>query len=168
MKKELFFFLMLVCFFSCKDQSNTKNLKSEPINYIELSSFVNDSLPKFITIDKKYFEIIDSWESKSIIESTSLIVSKDPKTLPFFFESLKLELDKVEVEKIPYKLKVPQIIGRFRVYKTEVYKINEIVLNQNNIKLFKENLISLAISYNALINMINITSKDILEKNTKE
>jgi len=26
----------------------------------------------------------------------------------------------------------------------------------------------LVISYNALINMINITSKDILEKNTKE
>ena len=107
-------------------------------------------------------------EQASSSTKTVFFIEIDRQTDVKVIESLKLELDKFEVEKIPYKLKVPQIIGRFRVYKTEVYKINEIVLNQNNIKMFKENLISLVISYNALINMINITSKDILEKNTKE
>ena len=66
-------------------------------------------------------------------------------------------------KQIPGKFNVPQVIGRFRVYKTEVLKINSNKIDLENIDLFKKNLKKIAISYNALIGMINKIAKESLE-----
>ena len=155
----LFFFFLI----SCSNNSKKNNLISTSINYEKLNSFVQDSLPSFLILNENFDEIFNPWQGIKTIESTSKIMSSDPRTLPFFLESLKLEVAKINDKQIPGKLNVPQIIGRFRVYKTEVLKINSNKIDLENIQLFKKNLKKIAISYNALISMMNKIAKESLE-----
>ena len=164
MNKTIQFLLVTIFLNSCSNISNKNNFQDNSINYNQLNQFVRDSLPQFVLIDEKYLDIVDLWDAKPVIESTLQIISKDSKTLPFFFESLRLEIEKIQIEQIPYDLKVPQIVGRFRVYKTQILKISETQKNNLNLNLYKQNLLDLVKSYNALVNMVNIISKDIDQK----
>jgi len=155
----LFFFLLI----SCSKNSKKNNLISKSIDYEKLNSFVQDSLPSFLILNENFDEIFNPWQGIKTIESTSKIISSDPRTLSFFLESLKLEVAKINDKQIPGKLNVPQVIGRFRVYKTEVLKINSNKIDLENIDLFKKNLKKIAISHNALISMINKIAKESLE-----
>jgi len=157
----LFFFLLISCF----NNSKKNDLISKSIDYDKLNSFVQDSLPSLLILNENFDQIFNLWEGVKTIESTSKIMSSDPRTLPFFLESLKLEVDKINDKQIPGKLNVPQVIGRFRVYKTEVLKINSNKIDLGNIQLFKKNLKKIAISYNALISMMNKIAKESLESN---
>ena len=155
----LFFFLLI----SCSKNPKKNNLISTSIDYEKLNSFVQDSLPSLLILNENFDEIFNSWQGIKTIESTSKIISSDPTTLSFFLESLKLEVAKINDKQIPGKLNVPQVIGRFRVYKTEVLKINSNKIDLENIDLFKKNLKKIAISHNALISMINKIAKESLE-----
>ncbi len=157
----LFFFLLISCF----NNSKKNDLISKSIDYDKLNSFVQDSLPSLLILNENFDQIFNLWEGVKTIESTSKIMSSDPRTLPFFLESLKLEVGKINDKQIPGKLNVPQVIGRFRVYKTEVLKINSNKIDLGNIQLFKKNLKKIAISYNALISMMNKIAKESLESN---
>ena len=157
----LFFFLLISCF----NNSKKNDLISKSIDYDKLNSFVQDSLPSLLILNENFDQIFNLWEGVKTIESTSKIMSSDPRTLPFFLESLKLEVDKINDKQIPGKLNVPQVIGRFRVYKTEVLKINSNKIDLGNIQLFKKNLKKITISYNALISMMNKIAKESLESN---
>ena len=155
----LFFFFLI----SCSNNSKKNNLISKSIDYEKLNSFVQDSLPSLLILNENFDQIFNAWQGLKTIESTSKIMSSDPITLPFFLESLKLEVAKINDKQIPGKLNVPQIIGRFRVYKTEVLKINSNKIDLENIDLFKKNLKKIAISHNALISMMNKIAKESLE-----
>ena len=120
-------------------------------------------MPSLLILNENFDEIFNSWQGIKTIESTSKIISPDSRTLSFFLESLKLEVAKINDKQIPGKLNVPQVIGRFRVYKTEVLKINSNKIDLENIQLFKKNLKKIAISYNALISMMNKIAKESLE-----
>ncbi|SVA00098.1 uncharacterized protein METZ01_LOCUS52952 [marine metagenome] len=157
----LFFFLLISCF----NNSKKNDLISKSIDYDKLNSFVQDSLPSLLILNENFDQIFNLWEGVKTIESTSKIMSSDPRTLPFFLESLKLEVGKINDKQIPGKLNVPQVIGRFRVYKTEVLKINSNKIDLGNIQLFKKNLKKITISYNALISMMNKIAKESLESN---
>ena len=157
----LFFFLLISCF----NNSKKNDLISKSIDYDKLNSFVQDSLPSLLILNENFDQIFNLWEGVKTIESTSKIMSSDPRTLPFFLESLKLEVAKINDKQIPGKLNVPQVIGRFRVYKTEVLKINSNKIDLGNIQLFKKNLKKITISYNALISMMNKIAKESLESN---
>ena len=155
----LFFFLLI----SCSNNSKKNNLISKSIDYEKLNSFVKDSLPSLLILNENFDQIFNAWQGLKTIESTSKIMSSDPRTLPFFLESLKLEVAKINDKQIPGKFNVPQVIGRFRVYKTEVLKINSNKIDLENIDLFKKNLKKIAISHNALISMMNKIAKESLE-----
>ncbi|MBC8303520.1 MAG: hypothetical protein H8E55_48145 [Pelagibacterales bacterium] len=158
----LFFFLLI----SCSNNSKKNNLISKSIDYHKLNSFIQDSLPSLLILNENFDQIFNLWEEGvKTIESTSKIMSSDPRTLPFFLESLKIEVGKINDKQIPGKLNVPQVIGRFRVYKTEVLKINSNKIDLGNIQLFKKNIKKMAISYNALISMMNKIAKESLESN---
>ena len=157
----LFFFLLISCF----NNSKKNDLISKSIDYDKLNSFVQDSLPSLLTFNENFDQIFNPWGGVKVIKSTSKIISLDPRALPLFLESLKLEVDKINDKQIPGKLNVPQVIGRFRVYKTEVLKINSNKIDLGNIQLFKKNLKKIAISYNALISMMNKIAKESLESN---
>ena len=100
------------------------------------------------------------WKDVEIIKKTPDISSSDPRTLIYFLESLSQEVDKINEVQITGILNVPQIIGRLRVYKTDILKINSNKIDLQNFRLFKSNLKEITLSYNALINMMNKVAKD--------
>ncbi|MAU63764.1 MAG: hypothetical protein CMC38_05400 [Flavobacteriaceae bacterium] len=165
MNKSFHYLILLFVLISCSNNSIKNNLKSKSVNYNKLNSFIQDSLPSILTLNQNFNQIFDPWQGLKTVESTSKILSSDSRTLTYFLESLKLELTKINDKQIPGKLNVPQVIGRFRVYKTEVLKINSNKIDLKNIQKFKENLKKIIISYNALISMMNKIAGESLESN---
>ena len=155
------FFLVVSCSKTTKKISSTNN----SIDYSALNSFIQDSLPNFNNIDQNYNDVFNLWEDIKIIQSTNDIISSDPRQLSFLLEALKLEVKKINDYQIPGQLNVPHVIGRLRVYKTNVFKINSNKIELENIQLFKKNLKSIVISYNALIDMMNKIAKESIENN---
>ena len=155
------FFLITSCSKSTQKISSTNN----SIDYSGLNSFVQDSLPDFNNIDQNYNKVFNLWEDIKIIQKTNEIISSDPRQLSFLLEALKFEVKKINDYQIPGQLNVPQVIGRLRVYKTNIFKINSNKIELENIQLFKKNLKSIVISYNALIDMMNKIAKESTENN---
>ena len=105
------------------------------------------------------------WKDIEIIIGSSKIISSDSKQLSFLLDNLKIEIKKINDKSFDSIFNVPQIIGRFRVHKTNVLKINSNKIDSKNIQNFKNDLKGIVISYNALINMINKIAKESFEKN---
>ena len=57
---------------------------------------------------------------------------------------------------LPAVLNHPQIIGRFRVLKTDILKIDVDNFSIENLKIFKNHLIDIIDSYNAFVNTMNL------------
>jgi len=165
MNKSFHYLILLFVLISCSNNSIKNNLKSKSVNYNKLNSFIQDSLPSILTLNQNFNQIFDPWQGLKTVESTSKILSSDSRTLTYFLESLKLELTKINDKQMPGKLNVPQVIGRFRVYKTEVLKINSNKIDLKNIHKFKENLKKIIISHNALISMMNKIASESLSFN---
>ena len=161
------FCYLTVFFLITSSSKTTKKISStnHSIDYSALNSFVQDSLPDFINIDQNYNKVFNLWEDIKIIQKTNEIISSDPRQLSFLLEALKFEVKKINDYQIPGQLNVPQVIGRLRVYKTNIFKINSNKIELENIQLFKKNLKSLVISYNALIDMMNKIAKESIENN---
>ena len=165
MNKSFHYLILFFVLISCSNNSIKNNLKSKSVNYNKLNSFIQDSLPPILTLNQNFNQIFDPWQGLKTVESTSKILSSDSRTLTYFLESLKLELTKINDKQMPGKLNVPQVIGRFRVYKTEVLKINSNKIDLKNIQKFKENLKKIIISHNALISMMNKIASESLSFN---
>ena len=165
MKKFICLLSIFFLFFSCKKTNNKSDSITKSIDYSQLNSFIQDSLSDFKILNKNYNQVFELWDDIKIISSTSDVILGDPRTLIFSLESFKLELEKINDKQLPGKLNVPPIIGRFRVYKTNVLKINSNNINLENIDLFKNNIADIVISYNALIKMMNKIAKESLESN---
>ena len=78
-------------------------------------------------------------------------------------KSLTVEIKKITKGSIPDDFKTPPIIGRLRVLKTFMQKIDSYILNQENIDEYKADIVNLLESYNALIYQINLRAKENLE-----
>ena len=165
MKKFICLLSVFFLFISCKKTNNKSDSITKSIDYSQLNSFIQDSLSDFKILNKNYNQVFELWDDIKIISSTSDVILGDPRTLIFSLESFKLEVEKINDKQLPGKLNVPPIIGRFRVYKTNVLKINSNNINLENIDLFKNNIADIVISYNALIKMMNKIAKESLESN---
>jgi hypothetical protein len=165
MKKFICLLSIFFLFISCKKTNNKSDSITKSIDYSQLNSFIQDSLSDFKILNKNYNQVFELWDDIKIISSTSDVILGDPRTLIFSLESFKLEVEKINDKQLPGKLNVPPIIGRFRVYKTNVLKINSNNINLENIDLFKNNIADIVISYNALIEMMNKIAKESLESN---
>jgi hypothetical protein len=150
--------------FSCQKNEKKKVTISKSIDYANLNSFVQDSLPVFDVLDLKYSKVYLLWKDIETIKKVSEIVKSDPRTLTFFLETLQSDIEKINENQIPNELNIPQVIGRYRVFKTHVLKINVEKINFENFKLFKSDLKKIVISYNSLLKMINKISKESLDK----
>ena len=161
---KFFWIFVVFLLFSCQKNEKKKVTISKSIDYANLNSFVQDSLPVFDVLDLKYSKVYLLWKDIETIKKVSEIVKSDPRTLTFFLETLQSDIEKINEDQIPNELNIPQVIGRFRVFKTHVLKINVEKINFENFKLFKSDLKKIVISYNSLLKMINKISKESLDK----
>jgi len=147
--------------FSCNNNIKSSKRINDSFDYRQLDIFMNDSVEKPMILNQNFIENFNSWELVRSIEITSKINDNDAETFPFVVESIALELDKIKFENAPEDLNIPQIIGRFRVYKTNILKINSIDLSIDNLVEYKNNLKKLISSHNALVNMLNLTANEL-------
>jgi hypothetical protein len=161
---KFFWIFAIFLLFSCQKNEKKKVTISKSIDYSNLNSFVQDSLPIFDVLDLKYSKVYLLWKDIEIIKKTLEITKSDPRTLTFFLETLQSDIEKINEDQIPNELNIPQVIGRFRVFKTHVLKINAEKINFENFNLFKSDLKKIVISYNSLLKMINKISKESLDK----
>lgn len=165
MNKLLCFLAIFFLIISCS-KSNKKSISyKDSTDYLALNYFIKDSLPELNNLNKDYSSIFNKWKDIEIIIGSSKIISSDSKQLSFLLDNLKTEIKKINDKRFDEIFNVPQIIGRFRVLKTNILKINTNKIDSKNIQNFKNNLKSIVISYNALINMINKIAKESIEKN---
>ena len=161
---KFFWIFAVFLLFSCQKNEKKKDTISKSIDYANLNSFVQDSLPVFDVLDLNYSKVYLLWKDIETIKKASEIVKSDPRTLTFFLETLQSDIEKINEDQIPNELNIPQVIGRFRVFKTHVLKINSEKINFENFNLFKSDLKKIVISYNSLLKMINKISKESLDK----
>lgn len=160
--------LILICLLmaSCSKSTKNNNPINNSINYFELNSFVKDSMPISSDLNSNYNQVFNLWEDIDVLKKATTLSKIDIRQLLYFIESYKLEIDEINEIHIPDVLNTPSILGRFRVFKTDVLKINtKEDLNNNNLKTFKENLIKITDSYNALIRRMNAVAKESVEIN---
>ena len=126
------------------------------IDYKDLNLFVSDSLPSLLDLDKNYNDIFNLWKEISLINSVKNISMSDPRQLNINLLALKNDIIKINDVNIPTVLNHPQIIGRFRVLKTDILKIDADNITIENLTIFKSHLIDIIDSYNAFVNSMNL------------
>ena len=104
--------------------------------------------PKLI---KYFFSFIQLFFADKIVYNSKATEKFYINTL----SALKTDILKINDKNPPYLLNHPQIIGRFRVLKTNILKINLDDFSPENIVKFKVHLKDIIISHNALVKTMN-------------
>jgi hypothetical protein len=113
-------------------------------------------LPKTLDLDINNYDIFDRWKDISLINSVKKIPFVDYRQLSFPINLLKTDILIINDTNVPFELNHPQIIGRFRVLKTDILKIDLDNLSIDNYKTFQNHLKDIIVSYNAFVNIMNL------------
>ena len=70
--------------------------------------------------------------------------------------ALQKDIIKINDVSVPSVLSRPRVIGRFRVLKTDILKIDIDNLSIENFKTFQNHLRDIVVSYNAFVNIMNL------------
>ena len=152
--------MKIIYIFFCVFFVGCINVKKElkildTINYNELNIFISDSLPILVDFDEKHSDVFSQWHEILLISNIKNISKSDSRELNYILSALKSDILKINDKNIPHVLNHPQIIGRFRVLKTNILKINLDDLSPKNIGKFKVHLKDIIISHNALVKTMN-------------
>ena len=150
--KVLILFLIVS---SCSNEIKSSKI-NKTIDYKSLNIFISDSIPSLLELDKNYYDIFNRWKDISLINSVKSISISDPRQLNFTLSALKNDILKINDTDVPFELDHPQIIGRFRVLKTNILKIDFDNLSIDNYKTFQYHLKDIIVSYNAFVNIMNL------------
>ncbi len=150
--KVLILFLIVS---SCSNEIKSSKI-NKTIDYKSLNIFISDSIPSLLELDKNYYDIFNRWKDISLINSVKSISISDPRQLNFTLSALKNDILKINDTDVPFELDHPQIIGRFRVLKTDILKIDFDNLSIDNYKTFQYHLKDIIVSYNAFVNIMNL------------
>ena len=146
--------LIILLIISCSDK---KKLDSD-VNKFKVSTlngYVEDEIINIKKLDSLSEDIFDSWNQILIISSKFNSFNKDIIDHKSVINSIKQDLEKITIDNIPPIFNRPEIIGRLRVLKTFVYKIDSYNLNYENIEMYKSDLKLMFSSYDALISKMN-------------
>ena len=146
--------LIILLIISCSDK---KKLDSD-VNKFKVSTlngYVDDEIINIKKLDSSSLDIFDSWNLILIISSKFNSFNKDIIDHKSVINSIKQDLEKITIDNIPPLFNRPEIIGRLRVLKTFVYKIDSYNLNYENIEMYKSDLKLMFSSYDALISKMN-------------
>ena len=155
MKLIRLFFLSLILV-SCSNNNQKKVKINYTIDYTELDNFIKDSLPVTLDLDSAYYQTFNKWKNISLINSVKKIPFVDSRQLSFPINLLKTDILKIIDTNVPFELDYPQIIGRFRVLKTDILKIDIDNLSIENFNIFQTHLRDIIVSYNAFVNTMNL------------
>tara|TARA_B100001057_G_C22812114_1_gene935860 strand:- start:394 stop:870 length:477 start_codon:yes stop_codon:yes gene_type:complete len=75
-------------------------------------------------------------------------------------KSISVDLKQIDESNIPFPFNTPAIIGRLKVLKTYVYKVDLYKEQENNAEIFIKDFNLILNSYNFLINQINIVARE--------
>ena len=146
--------MIILLIISCSDK---KKLDSD-VNKFKVSTlngYVEDEIINIKKLDSSSLDIFDSWNLILIISSKFNSFNKDIIDHKSVINSIKQDLEKITIDNIPPLFNRPEIIGRLRVLKTFVYKIDSYNLNYENIEMYKSDLKLMFSSYDALISKMN-------------
>ena len=146
----MFVLLIISCSDKKKSDSDVNKFKVSTLN-----GYVEDEIINIKKLDSSSAEIIDSWNLILIISSKFNSFNKDIIDHKSVINSIKQDLEKITIDNIPPLFNRPEIIGRLRVLKTFVYKIDSYNLNYENIEMYKSDLKLMFSSYDALISKMN-------------
>ena len=146
----LFVLLIIACSDKKKSDSDVNKFKVSTLN-----GYVEDEIINIKKLDSSSAEIFDSWNLILIISSKFNSFNKDIIDHKSVINSIKQDLEKITIDNIPPLFNRPEIIGRLRVLKTFVYKIDSYNLNYENIETYKSDLKLMFSSYDALISKMN-------------
>jgi len=155
-------FLLCIVIISCTEKrQDLKTLNT--VDFKDLNNYISDSLSITIDLDYNYSNVFDQWKDIFLISTVKNIKLSDPRQLSYTLSALKTDILKINDKNPPYLLNHPQIIGRFRVLKTNILKINLDDFSPENIEKFKLHLKDIIISHNALVKTMN----SMVNKNDK-
>ena len=146
--------MIILLIISCSDKKKSDSDVNK-FKVSTLSGYVEDEIINIKKLDSSSAEIFDSWNLILIISSKFNSFNKDIIDHKSVINSIKQDLEKITIDNIPPLFNRPEIIGRLRVLKTFVYKIDSYNLNYENIEMYKSDLKLMFSSYDALISKMN-------------
>ena len=156
--KNIFLLLVLI-FLGCNNQSiQSENSVFQPNR--PLSEFIGINEVNFSSIDSAYLKRFNVWNPFIAVNTKLSRLTPQSNDHRSILNSIKLDLQDINQNNIPYPFNKPEIIGRLRVVKTFVYKANSYELNAVNLKSYKEDMIMIIESYNAFVEKLNALAEE--------
>ena len=151
-------FILLLLLLSCSDK-NVKTSESKFVIY-NLSNYLSDEYFKLIELDSSQIKTFNVWNQFTTINSKFSSLSKNKIDHKSIISSIKIDLEKISKTNVPSPFSRPEIIGRLRVFKTFVYKIDSYNLTDKNMETYKYDLVGKFEAYNDLISKMNEIVKE--------
>ena len=156
--KNIFSLLALI-FLGCNNQSiQSENSVFQPNR--PLSELIGLDEVNFLRIDSAYLKRFNVWNPFIAVNTKLSRLTPQSSDHKSILNSIKLDLQDINQNNIPYPFNKPEVIGRLRVVKTFVYKVNSYELNAVNLKSYQEDVIMIIESYNAFVEKLNALAEE--------
>jgi len=156
--KNIFLLLALILL-GCNNQSiQSENSVFQPNG--PLSELIGIDEVNFSSIDSAYIKRFNVWNPFISVNTKLSRLTTQSNDHRSIFNSVKLDLQDINQNNIPYPFNKPEVIGRLRVVKTFVYKVNSYELNAVNLRNYEEDVIMIIESYNALVEKLNVLAEE--------
>ena len=153
------FLLLVLTLLGCNNQSiQSENSVFQPNR--PLSELINIDELNFSSIDSVYLKRFNVWNPFIAVNTKLSRLTPQSNDHRSILNSIKLDLQDINQNNIPYPFNKPEVIGRLRVVKTFVYKVNSYELNAVNLKSYEEDVIMIIESYNALVEKLNALAEE--------
>ena len=153
------FLLLALTLLGCNNQSiQSENSVFQPNR--PLSELIGIDEVNFSRIDSAYLKRFNVWNPFIAVNTKLSRLTTQSNDHRSIFNSVKLDLQDINQNNIPYPFNKPEVIGRLRVVKTFVYKVNSYELNAVNLKSYKEDVIMIIESYNAFVEKLNALAEE--------
>ncbi|MFL2616608.1 MAG: hypothetical protein ACJ0P0_03275 [Flavobacteriaceae bacterium] len=156
---ENIFLLLVLTLLGCNNQSiQSENSVFQPNR--PLSELISIDEVNFSSIDSVYLKRFNVWNPFIAINTKLSRLTPQSNDHRSILNSIKLDLQDINQNNIPYPFNKPEVIGRLRVVKTFVYKVNSYELNAVNLRKYEGDVIMIIESYNALVEKLNALAEE--------
>ena len=153
------FLLLALLLLGCNNQSiQSENSVFQPNRPIAELISINEV--NFSSIDSAYLKRFNVWNPFIAVNTKLSRLTPQSNDHRSILNSIKLDLQDINQNNIPYPFNKPEVIGRLRVVKTFVYKVNSYELNTINLKSYEEDVIMIIESYNAFVEKLNALAEE--------